>query len=171
MRNKVSELLYGMPVDSSIALVMDGIPDVADALGGVTVTLEEDATELDPSYQEGATVTLSGEEIETFLRYRDTDETGSNDLRMNRQEVFLRGILVALQGGSTKVSALIDAGGDNLYTDMTLDEMIALSEATDSLNFVKLAGQTTEGELHDEYYPDQDALVEQIINLFYQVVE
>ena len=56
----VSRLLGGIPIDGYIALDMSGITAMNDALGGVTVTLEEDFPALDPEMTKGATLTLHG---------------------------------------------------------------------------------------------------------------
>lgn len=56
----VSRLLGGIPIDGYITLDISGITALNDALGGVTVTLEEDFSALDPEMTKGATLTLHG---------------------------------------------------------------------------------------------------------------
>ena len=63
---KVSELLYGVDVDSYLSLTLDGLVAATDAVGGITVTVPEDYTEIDPSFEKGATITLNGELAEKY---------------------------------------------------------------------------------------------------------
>ena len=86
----VSRLLGGIHIDGYIALDMSGITAMNDALGGVTVTLEEDFSALDPEMTKGATLTLHGMQAETFVRSRMDVGDGTNASRMQRQRTFIR---------------------------------------------------------------------------------
>ncbi|MEI2718881.1 MAG: LCP family protein [Gemmatimonadales bacterium] len=56
----VSKLFGGMPVDFYIALDMDAISTLNDALGGVEVKVEDDFSALDPAMAQGSTIRLTG---------------------------------------------------------------------------------------------------------------
>lgn len=86
----VSRLLGGVPIDGYIALDMSSIAVINDALGGVTVTLEDDFSALDPEMTKGATLTLQGNQAETFVRGRMNVGSGTNASRMQRQRTFIR---------------------------------------------------------------------------------
>ena len=86
----VGRLLGNIPVDGYMALDMSGITALNDALGGVTVTLEEDFSSLDPQMVKGATITLQGKQAETFVRGRTGVGDGTNASRMQRQRTFIR---------------------------------------------------------------------------------
>ena len=86
----VSRLLGGIPIDGYITLDISGITALNDALGGVTVTLEEDFSALDPEMTKGATLTLHGMQAETFVRSRMDVGDGTNASRMQRQRTFIR---------------------------------------------------------------------------------
>lgn len=86
----VSRLLGGVPIDGYMALDMSGITALNDALGGVTVTLEEDFSALDPEMTKGTTLTLHGMQAETFVRSRMDVGDGTNASRMQRQRTFIR---------------------------------------------------------------------------------
>ena len=60
----VSLMLGGIPIKGYMVMDIDGIAAVNDALGGVTVTLEDDFTHLDPAMATGATLTLKGKQAE-----------------------------------------------------------------------------------------------------------
>ena len=55
----VSKMLGGLPIDGYYALKMDAMPLLNHEVGGVTVTLEDDMTKLDPAMKKGATLTLT----------------------------------------------------------------------------------------------------------------
>ena len=85
----VSNLLLGFPIDFYIAINMDGISVLNDLLGGVTVTLEDDFSALDPQMVLGATLTLMGEQAEYYVRGRRNIGAGTNEARMARQEKYI----------------------------------------------------------------------------------
>lgn len=87
-RSAVSDLLYSIPIDHYIALDMSAIQIINDMLGGVTVTLEEDFSTLDPAMYPGATLTLQGEQAEIFVRTR-TEIGSTNAQRMQRQQHYI----------------------------------------------------------------------------------
>lgn len=74
---------------SYVALNMNAVAMINDAVGGVTVTVPEDMTQVDPSFAEGAAVTLTGDQALKFTRYRDTEKDFSNNSRMERQKQYL----------------------------------------------------------------------------------
>lgn len=174
-RQAVSDLFYGLPIQSYCALNMDGLPVLADTLGGVTVTVPNDSLEgAYPEYQEGSQVTLNAENTETFVRYRDTEESQSALARMERQQAFLSAC-----GEAVKTKAAGDAGfAAKLYqalepymtTTMGADEFANIAEAMADGGTQKswtVPGEGVEGESFDEYHVDDDALYEKIIETFY----
>ncbi len=172
MKEKISDLLYGVPVDSYCSLTLDGLSAAVGAMGGITVTMEEDWTEIDPAYTKGAAVHMDQAQAERFVRYRDINELGSNDRRMERHEWLLRQVLAQLKaGGSGLFETVLNAAGDYLETDMDADTMLRLIRTPlDPVSF-KVPGQTLAGERHDEYHIDEQALQGLILELFYLPVQ
>ena len=64
---------------------MTAIRVLNDLVGGVSVTMEEDGTQIDPAFVKGATVRLSGSQAEAFVRARMGLENDTNLARMQRQ--------------------------------------------------------------------------------------
>lgn len=166
MRRKISELLYGIPIDSTASVTLDGINAVVDALGGVTVTLEEDWTDIDPAYTVGATVTLDGAQMERFLRYRDYSVLGTNDQRMRRQRWLIQQLLPKLTAGDS-LEQVLSAAEPYLQSDISADTLQKLRTYSQAGSPIKLPGETRKGELHDEYYLDEATLQQLILDLFY----
>lgn len=174
-KEAVSNLFYDLPIQSYCALSMDGLPVLTESVGTVEVTVPNDSMEKKyPQYRAGTAVTLDKESTEAFVRYRDTDETGSALARMERQQAFLQAFE---KTAKEKMGA--DAGyAARLYLSLE-PYMVTSMGKTD---FVKLAegmmsggstgnwtvpGSGAEGALHDEYHVDDEALYEKIIETFY----
>lgn len=81
----------GESIDFYVAMNMDGISELNDLAGGVTVTLEDDFSSIDPAMTKGTTLTLHGDQAETFVRSRMTVGDGTNASRMERQSVYAGG--------------------------------------------------------------------------------
>lgn len=88
----VERLMQGIEVDQYLMMDMTGIAMLNDALGGVTVTLEDDFSHLDPAMIRGAQITLKGKQAEYFVRSRQEVGDQSNRQRMDRQRAFLNGL-------------------------------------------------------------------------------
>ena len=81
----VKKLLYNLPISGYFALSVDGIPEINDALGGVTVEMTEEDAAINPAFEAGKEVCLKGADAENYVRYRDTNAFNSNEGRMQRQ--------------------------------------------------------------------------------------
>ena len=85
----VSDLLGGIPIDYYVAMYLDGISTLNDALGGVTVTLEDDFSQLDPEMVKGKSICLQGKQAEIFVRNRRDVSDGTN--AMNEAPTVIHG--------------------------------------------------------------------------------
>jgi len=88
----VEKLMQGIEVDQFLVLDMTGIAMLNDALGGVTVTLEDDFSHMDPDMVEGQTITLYGKQAEYYVRGRHDVGDNTNRQRMRRQRIFLENL-------------------------------------------------------------------------------
>lgn len=168
VKSKISHLLYDLPINYHCSLTMDGILAASDLLGGIKLTLEDDWTDIDPTYTAGSTITLKGEQLERFLRYRDTDVSGSNDVRMARHGWFIRQMFSQMGTvGSAGVDMLLDKLDPYLETDMDADTIKQLTSFHLSDEILKIPGQTVQGKAHDEYYIDEEACKQMILDVFY----
>jgi len=171
MKNTVSRLLLSMPVSASVSLNMDGLDTIIDKIGGVTITMPEDYTYIDPSYVSGASITLGGKEAEAFVRYRDTSVSGSSLPRLERQSVFVKAFLAQLKKdnySTSQLNQMIDLTGNYMYTDMDAESLKSLFSYTIAGDVITLPGEMTQGETYDEYHVSKDALQSEIIQLFYK---
>ena len=168
-KRTVSELLYGIRIDGALSLTMDGIQTIVDKLNGITLTMPEDYSYIDERYTEGATVKLDGKEMEHFIRYRDTNEVGSNEERARRQSWLIGAVFQDLKakGAMTFLQDIVDSDPDYLETDCDAELLKKMSKYPISETKYKVPGSVKEGERHDEFYVDEEVLQDLIVELLY----
>ncbi len=174
-----SNLLLDTPIDFYIAMNLDGISVLNDLVGGVTVTLKDDFSALDPAMTPGTTLTLSGDQAELYVRGRMSVGIGTNEARMARQEEYLSRMTALLeerQGDDEGfVGTLYDALEAYLVTNMSRGRMI--NEARNAISYdraalIRLRGTYqvgTDGFM--QFYADEAFLQRTIVDLFYEEIK
>lgn len=175
----VAKLLYGLPVHGYAAVNMSAISDINDAVGGVVVEVLEDLTVKDPALAKGERIRLTGEQAFWYVKYRDTEQFASADRRLDRQKQYLNALIgAAKQAVRQDVTAALDLYKEissRMVTDITLDEAAYLAPILadyqfDTDHFYMLEGETVKGERFEEFYVDEEALYEMILEIFYEEV-
>ena len=174
-REAVSNLLYDIPIHDYLSLNMSGIVPIVDQIGGVTMTVPEDYTAIDPVFVQGSTITLNGELTEKYIRSRDTSVLGSNEQRMERQTQFVQALLEKVKstedGGNSMLRQFWQVGQPYITTDLSLDMLEKIASYDMNPEILKVPGEVQAGEEHDEFHVDDASLQEMIINIFYKEVE
>lgn len=174
----VNRLLLGEPIDYYVALSLDGISTLNDWVGGVTVTLADDFSSLDPDMLPGVTLTLHGMQAEYFVRSRMNVGIGTNEARMARQRLYIQALGdimdVKIQKDANCIGDLFDQLEPYLVTDMKRGRMINIAWATRAYTRLPMEDLPGEHRLGPdgfmEFHPDQDLLTMAIINRFYDPV-
>ena len=170
----VSDLLIGVPIDHYIALDMDGMSLLNDALGGVTVTLEEDFSDMDPAMTVGSTIRLQGQQAEYFLRGRMTVGDGTNKSRMTRQAAFMEAaadlLYDQMSADADFINQLLNALEAHLVTSCESGWLISQAYTAHKYTRtepIRLAGEHTVGsDGFVEFHPDSNALMTYVIDTF-----
>lgn len=179
MVNTVSKLFYGIPINGYAAFNMKTISKLNDAVGGVTVTVPE-GEDISDELKAGTTVTLTGDTAETFVRYRDNEEHGSNNQRIIRQKQFLINFfsqaVTAMQENVSLPATLYQDFSKEMITNIGLDNAVYLMTEAAGMSFgdenlMVLQGEAKAGDVYDEFYVDDAALYELILNVFYTEVK
>ena len=135
------------------------------------MTIPEDYTFIDPDFQKGVTLRLTGSQAERYVRYRNIEEFGSNNGRMERQNQYIRALVGVLKEKVSSDSAFVDilykAGQSYMTTDLTVDQMKELSQYSLDASYVKVPGETVAGEHHDEYVVDEEKLSRLLVDILY----
>lgn len=171
----VSTLLYGTEIDHVMAFTMDAVPVLTDAVGGVPVVVEDDFSAMTDQLPMGQEVTLRGDLALTFVRGRGSmggEKTNLN--RMARQNAYLQGLYRQLQGAAQDegfLTQLLLELSPYLDTDCTAAQLNDLYRTVvqDRLEVLDApAGEAVEGSEFMEFYVDEDALRQTVIDLFYE---
>lgn len=154
----VSRLFCGIPIDLYLALNMDGIAVLNDALGGITVTLADDFSALDAAMRPGVTLTLRGKQAEYYVRRRMDIGEGTNRARMLRQEAYFAQlsarIHTRLMTDRESIGTLYDTLRPSLTTNISRGRLI--NEAWNAREYRR----TDTYQLPGEYAAGQDGFVE-----------
>lgn len=176
MKKTVRKLLYNLPIEGSFSVSIDGIAAFNDALGGVTLTVPEDYTSIDPAFEKGAKITLAGDQAESYVRGRDCDVEGSNNGRMERQVQFVSSMFTQLKemvsDGQVSYDSLYQTLEPYLVTDLSVDQIKNMESYTylpDETEYVP--GEVVPGEKNEEFHVDEDELQKLVVKMFYKEVE
>ncbi len=166
----VENFLYNVPIDHYFAINMSGVSRVVDSVGGVTVTIRDDFSEVDPSLVQGQTMLLNGEQCLTYLRGRRDVGDQTNLSRMERQKEFVREFLNGMKKDdqTVQVEALADAA-NYMLTDLSGNRLNRLLEeilAADFTEIVSPEGEAVVGEEFMEFYADEASVQELVLRLF-----
>lgn len=172
-KQTLSNLLYGLKIDYYVAMHMDAIPIFNDAVGGVTVEVTDDFSQVDPSIPLGA-VTLQGDQAVSFVRSRHGVGDQLNLSRIRRQQDYAQGFLDAFRArqeeGTGFVLEAYEAASPYLITDCSPAAVSAMVERYgdyDLAGIVTPPGENVLGEEYFEFHLDEQALDAIILDLFY----
>lgn len=171
----VSNLFGGQKIDGYIAMTLDGVAAVNDAVGGVTLQVTSDFSKIDDSLVEGEWVTLTGEQALTFVRSRKDVDDQTNLARMNRQRQYL----AALNGQLADLSAdraleVYEEISSFVVTNMGSGSLVNIF--SDMSQYEDLGILTVDGENAVEegvmaYHLDEKSLQQVMIDLFYEKIQ
>lgn len=171
----VSNLLYGQYIDGYAALSMDAISVLNHLAGGVTVTIEDDFSKVDPSMKTGETITLTDEQAVYYVRGRMNVGDGTNESRMRRQEQYLNALSEIFRKkfaeDESYVQEVYNALEDYMVTTLSGNDCSRLAKAmmeNEPLGTLEIEGAISEDYLgYSQFIPDEDSLADTVIRLFY----
>lgn len=174
MKKTVSELLYDLPIEGYLSLDIDGISTINDVIGGVTITVPKDYTYIDPAFTEGAELTLTGEQAERYVRYRDITQQGSNNGRMERQVQYIPALISSIRKNTSGVVSYYnlykDVLGPYMVTDLSATQIDALASYELDKETEYVPGEAIPGEVNEEFHVNEQQLKELLIKMFYKSI-
>lgn len=173
--NTVSTLLDDQPIDGYFAMNMSAIQTLNNLVGGVTVTITSDFSNIDPTLKEGQTITLSDQQAEEYIHTRKDVDDETNIARMSRQRSYMDGLM-------QKLSSFDEDFSLNAYETLQPYTVTDISNGEFSKIINKLQNYTKKDILtidgdnrveddHWAYYLDEDSLQRTIIELYYEEKE
>ena len=151
--NTVQHLLT-IPVDYYIEINMKGLKELADALGGVTITPPLTFTQSDYEFTKGEATKMNGEMALAYTRMRYEDPRGDYGRQARQRQVLEASIKKASSFSSIlKYRSLLDTIGNNMKTNLTFENMVDIfndyRSAATTIKQVQLNG---EGDKMDGIY-------------------
>lgn len=173
----VSELFYGVNINSYMAIDMNAIEILNETVGGVELT----SLETFGSFTEGEKVKLDASNVMNYVRYRDVEELDSSLSRTKRQKQYLEAFSKkAVQETKKNIMLPLDVYGeiaDYMVTDINTSKVMFLVSNTvlkgiDTAGITVLQGEVKEGkDKKAEFYPNEDKLFETFLNAYYEKVD
>lgn len=172
-KRAVSDFLNGITIDYYVAMNMDAVTILNDAVGGVTVNVQDDFSMVDPAIENGP-FTLRGEQALTFVQTRWYIGDGLNLTRMERQkeymENFLRVFTGKLKVDKDFVLSTYEVVAPYLVSDLPVNSLSSMVERYENHrmgDILAVEGENVLGSEFYEFYPDEEKLEELILELFY----
>jgi LCP family protein required for cell wall assembly len=172
-RKTVSDLLYGIVIDHYVAMNMDAIGILNDAVGGVKVTVTDDFSQVDSSLTMGE-VTLNRQQALHFVRTRKDVGNQLNLSRMERHKEYLLGLTAALgeklHTSESFTVEIYEEMSPYMVTDCSVNAISGLLQRCADYTLkgiVSVEGENKLGEEFYEFYADAEKLDALILQLFY----
>lgn len=172
-RQAVSDFLLGIKIDYYISMNMDAVSILTDAVGGVTVNVEEDFSAVDPTITMG-TMKLSGEQALNYVRTRKDIGDQLNLSRIDRQQKYVDGFKEAFankaDGSVDFFASTYEKVSDYLVTDCDLTTISGIYSRVrdyELRQIHKLEGENVKGEKYYEFYADEEKLQDLTLELFF----
>ena len=169
----VSGFLGGICIDHYVALRMDAISIITDAVGGVTVTVTDDFSQVDSTIAMGQ-VTLTGSQAVTFVQTRRDVGSQMNLSRMDRHRTYMEGFLEALREKAEDSTSFFPKVYEDVSPYMVTDcsanvfsDLMGRCVDYPLVEIVTPEGENVMGEEYFEFYADPQKLDELILRLFY----
>jgi len=173
-RDTVSKLLNGIVIDYYISVNMDAIAILTDAVGGVTVNVTDDFSQVDPTINQGK-MKLNGKQSVSFVRLRKDVGNQMNISRMERQSEYINGFLTAfhekMESGDSFIRHTYEKLSDYMVTDCSATSASNLLEKYSEYELKEIVtpkGKNTKGEEFMEFYLDEEAFDQVVVEMFYR---
>ncbi len=171
----VSRLFYGLNIPAYASIYMNGITDLVDLVGGVTVT----PSDTERGFVAGKQYELYGDLTEQYIRFREDSVDGNNQRMQRQNQVLMALVYKALEMAKQNPSSVLELYGavsDNVTTNVNTAMMVYLAQQAIKLDFDgqihTVPGHSEMGEQnHAVFVVDEDAFLEQVLEIFYNPVE
>ena len=172
----VKRILYGININGYVAVELKGIEEITNKIGGVTVTALEDISTNKLECKTGDTVNLKGEVATHYIQIRGED-TESNARRMEKQKQFLSSMSNTIGNNImenySNILTYYNTLSPYLSTNLSLSQITYIAtnflkaDIGSEFNYKIVDGEHVKGEKFIEFYPNEDQLLDAIIDTFY----
>ena len=174
-KDAVSKLLHSIPITYYMTLSVQDLSMIQNVIGDMEVKIvDELAQNINPEWTVGSTALITAENVEQFLRFRDINMSGTNEMRMERQKEYMNTYLSALKNliDSDFNTALnrVSEVADKVYTNVELGEISDILDMVTDYTFddiYQLPGEVKQGMIRDYFEIDYESLDDLIVSLYY----
>lgn len=171
----VSSFLQGTQIDHYVSFTMDAVAVINDALGGVTVTVQDDFSGIDSTLKKGEQITLRADQALTYVRSRKDMADSSNLARQQRQLQYMTAFYqrfreVKEQDQSVSAKAVLQAA-PYMVSDCTMEQLGQLAEVVGEYlvaDTLTIAGESKMGAEYVEFHADEEAVTALILDVLYE---
>ncbi|HLR91600.1 MAG TPA: LCP family protein [Atopostipes sp.] len=159
--NTVQNLL-DIPIDYFVSVNMEGLQQIIDAVGGITLTPSMSFTQSGYSFVEGQPTQMDGAQALAYSRMRYKDPQGDYGRQGRQREVVLTTLnKVASFNSILNYQSVLNTMEDNVMTNLTFDEMVSMflnyRSALTNIEQLQLSGYgTTMNGIYYEIIPDEE---------------
>ncbi len=173
----VSAQCFGLPIHGYAEMTLLAIPALNDAVGGVTVTIPEDLTVLNPAFVAGQTILLQGDLATEYLHCRNIYTEQSSLERTGRHKEYVANYLTAFKAAWKKQPLLPwklwNIMKENGNSDLTPAELWYLGWNFHNVTVDDVTLQTLDVNVaregnYEEYYVDKTKVQEMFVDLLYE---
>ena len=174
---RVTELLNYIPIHGYVAINLESLLRINDLVDGVDITMDEDYTLLDPSFEKGTTIHLEGKKLYQYIHGRDITVRGSSYTRIHRLKQYMMAFFdkakIILREDISVVKPLLEELEKDMIISFSDDEIMYLITEVLSSDFFEekiytLPGEPVRGEIYEEYYPNVLEITELVLELYYK---
>lgn len=169
----VSNFMSGMTIDYYISMNMDAISILNDAVGGVTVNVQDDFSEVDPTIKKGE-VKLNGEQALSYVHTRKDVGNQMNISRMDRHKEYMENFVEAFKAKVEEDDMftvdIYEEVASYLVSDCsvnTLSSMLSRYSEFELRDIVTPKGENIMSEQYMEFHVDKESLQKLVIDMFY----
>lgn len=180
-----SDLLFGMPINYYYTLWTDGLGELADLAGGVTLealySIPVTGYSTNMPIEAGQTVTLRGKDALRYVQYRDTSRYETALERLERQRQFVtalaKKLLEQVKGNPGKAIDIYNTLQQYSKTNLGTAEFsylasIAAASNTSDLQLTRLQGEAVHNSDNpwEQYLVDEASTYQTVLDTFYTPV-
>ncbi len=174
---RVSEIFNNIPISGYAAINLSCIGYLNDAIGGVDMVMDDDYTDIHPTFKKGETVHLEGVFAELYVTGRDIQKSQTAYTRLFRQKRYLSAFFeqakVALKKDPMLVVDVLKQQQAYTQISLTSNEILYLTTELldcrfDDSSMKILPGQIRKGAKYEEYYLDNDAVLDLLVKTYYE---
>lgn len=173
--DSVTRLFYNIPVNTYFALDLDGISAINDSIGGVDVVSPETID----GFVQGQSYHLTDGQAESFVRARDTNKLDSNNMRMQRQQIYMESFInTAIEQTKKDLGTpmrLYNESAEYSCTNLNPSRVsylagMLVTNGSMKIDMVSVPGNVTQGEKFAEFNVDEKSFYEMFLNIYYNKI-